>query len=71
MSWPPRSPDITSCYFVLWEFVKEEDKVKAPITEAVAAIDNIMPKRVRPDLGFRLDECRVTIGANIEHSIKN
>ncbi len=42
-------------------------ELKARITEAVATIDNAMLERVWHELDYRLDVCRVTDGAHIEH----
>lgn len=77
MSWPPRSPDLTPCDFFLWGFVKglvyvppiprDVDELKARITKAVATIDNAMLGRVWQEFDYRLDVCRVTSGAHIEH----
>ena len=77
MPWPPRSPDLTPCDFFLWGFVKglvyvpplpkDVDELKDRITEAVATIDNAMLERVWQELDYRLDVCRVTNGAHIEH----
>ena len=46
---------------------KDVDELKARITEAVATIDNAMLERVWQELDYRLDVCRVTNGAHIEH----
>ena len=43
------------------------DELKARITEAVATIDNAMMGRVWQQSDYRLDVCRVTNGAHIEH----
>ena len=71
------SPDLTQRDFFLWGFVKrlvfalpipsDVDELKAQITEAVATIDNAMLGRVWQELDYRLDVCRVTNGAHIEH----
>ncbi|GBN15125.1 hypothetical protein AVEN_173279-1 [Araneus ventricosus] len=74
---PPRSPDLTSCDFFLWGYVK--DKVYVPpmpttlralqerITAAVTDIDGIMQLNVCTELDYRWDVCRVTKSAHIEH----
>ena len=77
MSWALRSPDFTPCDFFLWGFVKglvyvppiprDVDELKARITEAVSTIDNAMLGRAWQELDYRLDVCRVTNGAHIEH----
>ena len=71
------SPDLTPHDFFLWGFVKklvyvppiprDVDELKARITEAVAIIDNAMLGRIWQELDYRLDVCRVTNGAHIEH----
>jgi hypothetical protein len=57
LRWAPRSPDPTTCDFVL----------RSRITAAIAAIDHGMLQRVWEELDYRLDVCRVTKGAHIEH----
>ena len=47
--------------------VLDLDKIKAQITEAVATIDNAMLGRIWQELDYRLDVCRVTNSAHIEH----
>ena len=75
--WPPRSPDLTTCDFFLWGYVKDnayklplpqnvrelQDRIRA----AVQTIDGNMLKRVWQELDYRIDICRVTRGAHIEH----
>ena len=71
------SPNLTSRDF-LGGFVKRlvyvpplsknVDALKIRITEAVATIDKAMLKRVGQELVYRFDVCRVTNGAQIEHS---
>ena len=46
---------------------KDVNELKARITEAVSTIDNAMLERVCQELDYRLDVCRVTNGAHIEH----
>jgi hypothetical protein len=77
MKWPPRSPDLTLCDFFLWGYVKEQafvaplqlhiDELKLIITVAIEKIDRNMLERKWDELGYRLDICRVTNGAHIEH----
>ena len=71
------SSDLTPRDFFLCGFVKrlvdmpfsprDVDELKARITEAVATIDNLMLGRVWQELDYRLDVCRVTNGAHVEH----
>lgn len=75
--WPPRSPDLTPCDFYLWGFIK--DRVYVPPLPAdlpdlrnriAAAVATITPEtliNVWEELSYRLDVCRVTKGAHIEH----
>ena len=75
--WPPRSPDLTPCDFFLWGFVKDRvfvpplplnlDDLKQRIRQAVASVDADMLQRVLDKLDYRMDVCRVTRGAHIEH----
>ena len=74
---PPRSPDLTSCDFFLLGYVKELVDVprlpqslvelKERISAAVRTIDRTMLQNVWNELEYRLDVCRVTKGALIEH----
>ena len=76
ISYPGHS-ELTLCDFFLWGFVKglvylhpiprDADELKARITKAVATIDNAMLGRIWQKLDYRLDVCRVTNGAHIEH----
>jgi len=72
--WPPRSPDLTPCDFFSRGYVK--DHVLVPpmprdlpqsIVEAVAAVDRQMLQCVSQELDYRIDICRVTKRAHIEH----
>ncbi|GBM65125.1 hypothetical protein AVEN_70844-1 [Araneus ventricosus] len=77
LPWFPRSPDLTTCDFFLWGYVK--DKVYAPplpttlqalqerITAAVTDIDGNMLLNVWRERDYRWDVRRVTKGAYIEH----
>ncbi|GFW15152.1 uncharacterized protein TNCV_172991 [Trichonephila clavipes] len=76
-AWPPRSPDLTPCNFYLWGLIK--DCVYAPLLPAdlsnlrhriEVAVARITPdtlNEVGDELAYRLDVCRVTNGAPIEH----
>ena len=75
--WPPRSPDLTPCDFSNGDTLKTmptnhrppqnvrelQDRIRA----VVPIIDGNMFKRVWQELGYRIDICRVTKGAHIEH----
>ncbi|PNF30068.1 hypothetical protein B7P43_G04744 [Cryptotermes secundus] len=76
-TWPLRSPDLTPCDFFLWGYIK--DRVYVPplprtlvelrerIDAAVMTIDRMMLQNTWNELDYRLDVCRVTQGAHIEH----
>jgi hypothetical protein len=75
--WPPGSPDLTSCDFFPWGYVK--DKVYVPhlpgdlpelrqrIVAAVDTIDVDMLQRVWQEVDYRIDVCSVTRGGYMEH----
>ena len=77
MHWPPRSPDLTSCNFFLWGFVKDTVSVPPIPTNfqelcdhtaaAVALIDHDMLTRVWNELDYWLDVCRIRQEGHIEH----
>ena len=77
LQWPLGSPDLTPMRFFLWGFVKDKlyvpplpanlPEVKDRIREAVAVITPDMLVNVWEELAYRLDVCRVTNGAHIEH----
>jgi len=77
MRWPPRSPDLTSCDFFLWGFVKDAlfvpplpanlQDLRNRITAAVALVDRDMLTRVRNGMDYRIDVCRITKVGHIEH----
>ena len=74
---PLAHPDLTPRDFFWWRFVKrlvcvpptsrEVNELNAQITEAVATNDNATLGRVWQELDYRLNVCRVTNGAHIEH----
>jgi len=75
--WPPRSPDLTSCDFFLWGFIKEAvyvpslpttlDDLKNRITTAVNSVTQDILLRVWNEFSYRLDATRAAGGAHIEH----
>lgn len=77
LQWPPRSPDLTPCDFFLWGYIKDSvyvpplpadmNDLRRRITAAVDSINRNMLARVWTELEYRLDICRVTNGAHIEH----
>jgi len=74
---PPRSPDATPCDFFVWGYVKDQDNafpLRASIPEVqvrfITAIETItaeMLQTVWNELDYRVDVCRITKGAHIEH----
>jgi hypothetical protein len=77
MTWPPRSPDLTSYDFFLWGYVREKafvpplslntDELKLKIATVMEKIERNLSERVWNELDYRLDICRITNGARIEH----
>ena len=73
----PRSPDLSTCHFFLWGYVKglvfvlplpaNIEEMKQRITAALATVTEDMLQRVWHELEFPLDVSRVTGGAHIEH----
>lgn len=61
VSWPPRSPDLTSCDFFLWGFIKNKVYVTPPTTAE--------DMRQRITVAFR--EITPEMLANVEQSFKN
>ena len=70
-AWPPHSPDATLCDFFLWGYVK--DKVYVPplpasIPELKVRVRTAdMLQTVWNELDYRVDVCRITNGAHLEH----
>ena len=77
MAISPRSPDLSQCDFFLWDYVKglvfvpplpaNIEEMKRRITAAPETVIKDMLQRVWQELEYRLDGCRVTGGAHIEH----
>ena len=74
---PPRSPDATPCDFFLWGYVKDQvyvpplpasiPELKVQIRTTIETITADMPQTVWNELDYRVDVCRITEGAHIEH----
>jgi len=74
---PPRSPDATSCGIFLWGYAKDRVYVpplpasilelKVRIRTATETITADMLQTVWNELDYRVDICRITKGAYIEH----
>ncbi|PNF20256.1 hypothetical protein B7P43_G15455 [Cryptotermes secundus] len=75
-TWLPRSSDLTPCDFLLWGYIKDHVyipplpralvELRESIVAAVMTIDRML-QNVLNELDYRLDVCRVTQGAHIEH----
>jgi hypothetical protein len=77
LAWPPRSSDATPCDFFLWGYVKDQiyvpplpssiPELKVRITMAIETITADMLQTGCNELDYRVDVCRITKGAHIEH----
>ena len=76
LPWPPRSPDLTSCNFFLWGFVKHRvylpplplslKELRDRIARTLQTITADMLHRVWDEFDYLVDVCLVTQGAHIE-----
>jgi len=72
-SLPLRPPDTTPCDFFLWCYVKDQVYVPplpASIPELKVRIrtaNETITADIRNELDYRVDVCRITNGAYIEH----
>ena len=76
-----RSPDLSQCDFFLWGYVKglvfvlplpaNIEEMKERIRAALETVTEDMLQRVWHELEYRLNVCRVTDGAYIEHLWKS
>ena len=74
---PLRSPDATPCDFFVWSYVKDQvyvpplpasiPELKVRIKTAIETITADMLQTVWKKLSYRVDVCRITNGAHIEH----
>ena len=77
LAWPPRSSDATPCDFFLWGYVKDQvydpplraskPVLKVRIRTAIETITADILQTVWNELDYRVDVCRITNGAHIEH----
>ena len=77
LAWPPRSPDATPCDLFPWGYIKDQDYVpplpasipelKVRIRNAIEIITADMLQTVWNELDYRVDVCRITNSAHIEH----
>ena len=73
----PRSADATPCDFFLWGYVKDQvyvppiptsiSELKVRIRTAIETVTDDMLQTVWNELDYRVDVCRITKGAHIEH----
>ena len=71
------SPDATPCDFFLWGYVKDQvyvpplpasiPELKVRIRTVIKTIMAVMLQTVWNELDYRVDFCRITKGAHIEH----
>jgi len=76
-SWPPRSPDKTTCDFFLWGYVKERvyvpplpadlDELTNRIMAAVKSVIEDTLRGVWDEFSYRVDVVRAAGGGHIEH----
>jgi hypothetical protein len=76
-TWPPRSPCATPCDFFVWGYVKDQvyvpplpasiPELKVRIRTAIDTFTADMLEKVLNELDYRVDVCRITKGAHIEH----
>jgi len=74
---PPRSPDAPPCDFFLRSYVKDQvyapplpasiPELKVRIRTVIETITADMIQTVWNELDYRVDVCRITKGAHIEH----
>jgi hypothetical protein len=76
-TWPPRSPHATPCDFFVCGYVKDQiyvpplpasiPELKVRIRTAIETITADMIEKIWKELDYRVDVCRITKGAHIEH----
>jgi len=76
-SWPPRSPDMTSCDFFLRGYVKERvhvpplpadlDELTNTVTAAVKSVTEDTLRPVWDEFSYRVDVVRAAGKGHIEH----
>jgi len=64
--WPARSPDLSTCDYILWGYLKSRvfickprtiAELKQSIKEEIVAIPEHMTRRAMENLGVRLEQC--------------
>ena len=71
------SPHLTPCDFFLWGFVKQQvyrpplppimKDLRFCVTETIVLVDGPILQRIWLEIEYRINVCRVTQGARIEH----
>ena len=77
LAWPPRSLDAIPCDVFLWSYVKDQvyvpplpasiPELKVQIRPAIETITADMLQTVWNEIDYRVDVCRITKDAHIEH----
>jgi len=77
VAWPPCSSEAAPCDFFQWGYVKDQvhvpplpaiiPELKVRIRTAIETITADMLQTVWNQLDYRVDVCRITKGAHIEH----
>ncbi|KAJ4447919.1 hypothetical protein ANN_09928 [Periplaneta americana] len=74
--WPPRSPNLTTPDFFLWDYLKDRvyatrpqtlDDLKHNITQEIQAIDNRVLQRVASNMERRVELCLMQDGGHFQH----
>ena len=72
--WPPRSPDLSTCYFFLWGYLKTRfyaheprrmNDLKEAIRQEIRPIDRQLLARVMDDFKERLENCIQSDGRHL------
>jgi hypothetical protein len=75
MEWAPRSPDLNPLDFAVWGYLKEKvyfvkiqnlHHLQQLITDACAAVDPDMLRRIQRNMVFRLQTCLETGDGHVE-----
>ena len=78
IAWPPRSPDLSLCDFLLWSYLKEKVFVHRPhtiqelkdcIREEIHSIPQSMLKKVTDNIRVRAEICPRSNGAHLSDII--
>jgi len=77
LAWSPHSPDANPCDFFPWDYVMDQvyvpsfpaliSELKVRIRTAIETVTADMQHTVWNELDYRVDVCRITKCAHIEH----